>query len=407
MAAGSGRGGRGRAAVSWNGIEKMADEIFTERLLRLAHAVMLALGIYLIGRDYLVGFGTAGQPMGRDFSCFWSAGRMVLDGGVLDVFNPHSLSIFQENYPGGPQGKLSPWFYPPLLLLYIACAFALLPYKLAYVVYLVLSTGIYYGVARRLFPLVKPMYIFGFPAFWYNLLSGQNGLLTAVLLVGGLVYLVRSQITAGILLGLLSFKPQLCLALPVFLLLERRWQAILTGTMTLAALVAMSTVFWGTGVWWAFLDGLKEAQTYNQSGDMMTPDAFAHLYGSLKVIGLSHSVAMALNYTFAAVAGGAAIRIWLLPYDQTVKFAAVILMTLLLPPHLLYYDFVATGAVIIWLWRYELLRPALVLLWIAPFIWPFFGMLGVPLFTIAAGALLFQLSRVSVGVHATGTVHRQ
>jgi alpha-1,2-mannosyltransferase len=378
----------------------MTDEIFTERLLRLANTVIIALGIYLICRDLFVGLGADGEPIGRDFSCFWSAGRMALDGLVLDIFDPKSMMKLHETYLDGPQGRLAPWFYPPLLLLYISCAFALLPYKLAYFVYLSLSGLAYFVVTRRLFPTIKPLHIMGFPAFWYNLISGQNGLITAILLIGGLLFLARNQTVAGILMGLMSFKPQLCLALPVFLLLERRWLTILSGSITFAALAALSTLIWGPAVWGAFLTGLKEAQSYNQSGNMMTPNAFAHLYGTLKVIGLSHSTAMVLNYTFAAAAGCATIRIWLLPYDQTVKFAGVILMTLLLPPHLLYYDFVATGAVIIWLWRYENLRPALLLLWVSPYIWPFFGTIGVPLFSIAAAALLYQLSRMSAAVSA-------
>jgi alpha-1,2-mannosyltransferase len=369
----------------------MLNEILTDRVLRTAHSVMLALGLFLVGREAYTGTDLAQQALGRDFASFWTAGRMVLDGHSLAIFDPQAMTSFQLTLSDGPAGRLSPWFYPPLLLLYVSCVFALVPYKLAYLLYLASSVAVFYLVTRRLFPAVKPLYIISFPAFWYNLLSGQNGLLTAVIIVTGLLWLTTRPATAGAVLALLSFKPQLCLALPVFLLLERRWQTILAGAITGLALVALSTALWGTPIWSAFLAGLHDAQRYNQSGTSMPPHAFAHLFGMLKTMGLSQVTAMTLNYVFVAVASAAAIRTWFLPHAQTVKFASFVLLTLLLPPHLLFYDFVVTGAVIVWLWPDERLRPALIMLWIAPFVWPLFTRIGIPLFPLATALLLIQL----------------
>jgi alpha-1,2-mannosyltransferase len=374
----------------------MLNELISDKLLRITHTVMLSLGIFLVVRELFAGIGPNQQPLGRDFACFWSAGRMVLDGHILAIFDPQAMTKFQQVYLDGPQGQLAPWFYPPLLLLYISCVFALLPYKLAYFVYIVISVAAFYGVTRRLFPAIKPLYFLSFPAFWYNLVSGQNGLLTAIILVFGLLSLAKQPWLSGFVIALLSYKPQLCLAVPVFLLIERRWPTILAGSATLVALIGFSTAMWGSAIWPAFLNGLQAAQTYNQTGHMMPPHAFAHLYGSLKVLGFDHATAMAVNYMFAAALGCMAIRIWLLPYERSIKLAAVVLMTLLLPPHLIYYDFVVTGAAIAWLWPNENLRPTLILLWFAPFIWPPFGSLGIPLFSIAAALLFYQLTVLSL-----------
>jgi alpha-1,2-mannosyltransferase len=268
-----------------------------------------------------------------------------------------------------------------------------MPYQLAYFVYLAVSVGGYYFLARRFFPSTKPLYIIAFPAFWFNLFSGQNGLLTAVILVGGLIALQKQPRSAGFILALLSFKPQFCLALPIFLLIERRTQTIAAGVLTLGLLLVMSTLIWGTAVWQYFFDGLSAAVKYNQMGTNERHEIQAHFYGTLRAIGLHHGSAMTLNYVFAAVAGCAAIRIWLQPHAATVKHAVVIIMTLLLPPHLLYYDFVVTGAVVVWLWPYEKLRPALVLLWFAPVMWPVLGKIGIPQLPVAAAMLLYQINR--------------
>jgi alpha-1,2-mannosyltransferase len=374
----------------------MLKRFLDDDLLRIPHIALLLLGMSLIIAGIYAGYnqplGLYFQPMGMDFFCFWSAGRLTLDGHIQDIFDPKALAIFQQHYLNAPEGWSLPWFYPPLLLLFISCAFALLPYKAAYFVYLLISIGGYYVLARRFFPSIRPLYVLSFPAFWFNLLSGQNGMLTALILIGGLLALTRQPTAAGMILGLMSYKPQLCLAIPVFLIMERRWRTIVVGTVTFFGLVALSTVVWGPAVWTAFFAGLRTAQDFNQTGNSIRPESLAHLYGTLKTIGVDHRTALIANYLFAALAGCAAIRIWLRSDDETVKYSVVILMSLLLPPHLMYYDFVVTGAVIAWLWPRENLRLALVILWWAPFMWPVMAKIGVPLYPLAAAMLLYRLA---------------
>jgi alpha-1,2-mannosyltransferase len=366
-----------------------------EDLLRVPHIVLLIVGVSLVIWGIIAGYnvplGRFSQPMGMDFYCFWSAGRLAMDGRVLDIFDPATLATFQQHYLGAPEGWSLPWFYPPLLLLFVSCVFALMPYKLAYFAYLLLSLSAYFLLTRRFFPKIRPLYILSFPAFWFNLLSGQNGLLTAVLLIGGLSALTQKPTRAGMLLGLLSYKPQLCLALPVFLIVERRWRTIAAGITTFLAIIMLATVVWGPGVWSAFVTGLANAQKFNHDGDTVRPASLATLYGTLKTVGLDHRTAMIANYVFAALAGCAAILIWLKSDETNVKYAVLILMSLLLPPHLMYYDFVVTGAVIAWLWPKEHLRPALVLLWWAPIMWPVAAPLGIPIFPLATAILITQL----------------
>jgi alpha-1,2-mannosyltransferase len=332
------------------------------------------------------------QPMGKDFFCFWSAGRMVLDGKILDIFSPKALAVFQQAYLNAPADFSIPWFYPPLLLLYVSCAFALLPYKVAYLTYLLISAAAYFLLARRFFPAVKAVYIVCFPAFWFNLISGQNGLLTAILLTCGLICLTSRPVLAGSILAGLSYKPQLCLAVPIFLVVEKRVATIAAGTLTFLGLVGLSTLLFGMSVWSAFLDGVQEARNFNHLSGQVRYESFAQLYGSLRVMGVDHALATQLNYGFAALAALAAIRFWRRSHHQTETYAIVILLSLLLAPHLIFYDFVATGAVIVWLWHRPNLRPALGLIWAAPFIWPFLGAYGVPMLSLAATWILLQLN---------------
>ncbi len=366
-------------------------------LLRVPHIALLLLGVSLIAGGIYMGYDTPlglfSQPMGMDFYCFWSAGRLAIEGRVLDIFDPKVLATFQQSALGAPEGWSLPWFYPPLLLLFISAGFALLPYKLAYFAYLLISIGGYYALTRRYFPTLKPLYILSFPAFWFNLLSGQNGLLSAVILIGGLLAMTPRPLIGGLILAALSFKPQLCFALPVFLLVERRWQTIFAGALALLALVLAATAAWGPAVWSAFTNGLQVAQDFNQLGTKVRPESLAHLYGTLKTVGFAHHTAMVANYVFAALAFCVGLRIFLRTADQSIKFSIIILSTLLLSPHLMHYDLVVTGAVIAWLWPRENLRTALVILWWAPVMWPFVAKLGIPQLPLATALLLFHLNK--------------
>ena len=59
-----------------------------------------------------------------------------------------------------------------------------------------------------------------------NIGHGQNGFLTAALLGGALVVLDRRPILAGILIGLLVYKPQYGLMIPIVLAVSGRWRAL-------------------------------------------------------------------------------------------------------------------------------------------------------------------------------------
>jgi alpha-1,2-mannosyltransferase len=387
----------------------MTNQTLSEAALTALNLVALMFGTLLLSQSLLNMnleiTGQSAQPVGKDFFCFWSAGRLALAGHAADIFNPRALAAFQQSYLAAPDGVSIPWFYPPLLLLYISCAFALLPYKVAYVVFLLVSSIAFVLLTRRYFPSVRTLHIVAFPAFWFNALSGQNGLLTAIILIGGLICLHSKPLVAGGVFAALSYKPQLCFAIPIFLLVERRYETIIAGAIALAALMALSTGLFGTAIWPAFIDGIQEARTFNHLSGNIKYESFAQLYGSLRVIGIGHDLATGLNYAFAAVATAAAIRFWLYANNQSEKHAVVILLSLLLAPHLIYYDFVVTGAAIVWLWHRAGLRPALGMIWAAPFIWPFVAPYGIPIFPTAATMILIQLNRTIRSLRSEPPVH--
>ena len=93
-----------------------------------------------------------------------------------------------------------------------------------------------------------------FPAVFVNLGHGHNGFLTAALLGFALVNLDRRPVVAGILFGLLAYKPQFGLMIPLVLLATGRWRTMLAAAATVAALALAVTLAFGLDTWRAFFD---------------------------------------------------------------------------------------------------------------------------------------------------------
>src|SRR6516165_12782915 len=100
-----------------------------------------------------------------------------------------------------------------------------------------------------------------FPATFVNIGHGQNGFFTAALLGGALHLLDRRPLIAGVLIGLLAYKPQFGMLIPIALIAAWRWNTIAAAIATIATLIAISFLTLGSGVWHAFADSTNFTQT--------------------------------------------------------------------------------------------------------------------------------------------------
>src|SRR5579884_4107717 len=217
----------------------------------------LAAGVCVAGLEigYLLyspmPYDMLGYAVGRDFANTWVGGKLALSGAPAPYFGVKAYNqLFADIfYPGYP---FHIWSYPPHILLFI-WPWALLPYLPAYVLYCAVGLLLYILVVRdgetrpaRLLLLAVA------PAVTMNIWTGQNGFLTAALLLGGLLQLERRPVLAGVMFGLLTVKPQLGVLLPIALLLTGRWRTIAAAAATAVALVALTTAIYGASVWTAY-----------------------------------------------------------------------------------------------------------------------------------------------------------
>jgi len=227
---------------------------------------LVAIAVLVAGSAGLIFLATTahgvvdfkGRPLGTDFSSFYAAGTLALEGHTVSVYNV-ALHYAREQALFGPATPYYAWFYPPFFLLPMA-ALALLPYVPALLLWEAASFAGYLLAMRalireaglvphRLWLLLAT----AFPPVLINFGHGQNGLLSAALLSGALALLPRLPLAAGVLFGLMAYKPQFGLLIPLALFAGGNWRAILAAVATIALLMSITTAVLGIDVWQAFL----------------------------------------------------------------------------------------------------------------------------------------------------------
>jgi hypothetical protein len=146
------------------------------------------------------------------------------------------------------------------------------------------------------------------PAAAVNLAFGQNGFLTAALLIGGVRLAPSWPVTGGILLGLLAYKPQFGLLIAIALIAAGLWRTALAAALAVAAAVVASLLAFGLEPWTAWVGAMPDfvamVDSYRASLLHLMPTALANMLA----IGASDRLAEGIQF---AVTGAAAAAVWL------------------------------------------------------------------------------------------------
>lgn len=87
------------------------------------------------------------------------------------------------------------------------------------------------------------------PAVLWAIPGGQTSVLQGSILLGA-VLLMQRPVAAGLLFGIaLCLKPQLALAFPLLLAINRRWDVVLTTIATVAGITILSAAIFGAHQW--------------------------------------------------------------------------------------------------------------------------------------------------------------
>lgn len=295
-----------------------------------------------------------GQPIGTDFSNVYAAGTLTWQGRAADAYSPALQHAAEKAVFGGREVPFYGWHYPPFFLA-IAVLVAAVPYAFGLAIWLAASFAAYLAVIRAILPRPETLLVAAaFPAVFVNVGHGQNGFLTAALLGGALHFLDRRPWLAGMLIGLLAYKPQFGVLIPIALLAGGRWRTIGAAATTVAALVAISFAMLGGGIWQAFADSMNFTQTVVLEQGGTGWQKIQSIFAAVRAWGASVPVAYAVQCSLLAMLAASLAWLWHSDAAFELKAAALALGSLLATPYVLDYDLVVLAVAIAFFARHGL-----------------------------------------------------
>lgn len=363
---------------------------------------VLAFSFVLTQREGIIDrTGAEERAIGSDFINVYAAGVLANQGdapAAYDWQKHHAVEIAVAGKDIGYYG----WHYPPFFL-FLAQAFAKMPYLPALAVWQITSFAAALGVMYALFPRRETLLLtLAFPAFFINLGHGQNAFLTAALLGGFLLYLPKRPWLAGVLLGLLAYKPQFGVLIPIALLAGGYWRTLISASIMVGGMIALSIAAFGVEIWQAFYDSLPLTKTIvlEQGGTgfhkIQSVFAAVRLWGGSVAFGYIMQGAMQIALTVLTI------YCWRRKstLDYPLKAAILVISSMLFSPYILDYDLFALAPALVLLVQRGLNqgfapfeKTLLFLVWLMPFCTrPLAEQAFVPLGVISMMLLLWRLS---------------
>lgn len=328
-----------------------------------------------IGLDYLA--------PGSDWMILYGTVRLAIHSQLQLTLDSHAFasyinSSFVQFLPH--QMDYRPWVYPPSFLV-ILWPFGLLGFTGSYAAFEILSaallvTALLVRSDRPLSAKWVCLAALACPAASINVVDGQCGFLVAGLLVLGFRLLPVRPIFAGALLGLVTFKPQFGLMVPVALLALREWRGVAGATLSSLGLITLSVVMlgWQPWLWWIG----HAAFSYGQAGSEWA--SFERVWGNsvyacASLLGASPGVALVAQLMAVATAAGSVFIAYSRPREADIRLAILLVAAVLAAPHSSCYDelLLVLGGML-WFGQLHAARlmdaVLLLLLWLAPLLGP-------------------------------------
>jgi Glycosyltransferase family 87 len=336
--------------AGWSDTLRSGAWLTRERVRLVALALLITS---VIGAGFLIATSDGlndrfDRPLGTDFSNVYAAGSHVLDGNAAAPFDPR-LQYDREKEIFGAKTAFFGWHYPPFFL-GLAALLALMPYALSLALWQGVTLILYLLAMRSVVAPPLPLkgevirdrmwllLALAFPAVFVNLGQGHNGFLTTALIGSALALIDRRPLIAGVLIGLLAYKPQFGLLIPLVLAVSGRWRTFAAAAVTVALLALAVTLAFGVDVWTAFLASTKFTRLVILEQGATGWYKIQSVFSWVRMWGGGIDLAYALQGTVTILVAAALAWLWRSPAAYPLKAAALLIGTLLATPYSLDYD---------------------------------------------------------------------
>lgn len=355
-----------------------------------------------IGLDY--------NTLGTDWMVFYGAIRSVLDGNASLVFDGDRFTaLLNTTFTDWLSKPLEfrPWAYPPSFLV-LLLPFAPLGFFGSYVAFQVVSAALMAatlrlnaaGAGSSGFLLAMALLC---PASAINVMDGQAVFLVVALIVAGLGLLEQRPVLCGLTMGLLTFKPQFFVLVPLALIAAGQWRALWAAGLSALALAVASGLIFGWDLWLRWYPLMVE--------NLVNPDAKWIEYGRLwgnsvyacaSLLGAPQRLASAIQLLATILAAASVVLAFRARLSTMEKTAVFLTATVLAAPHSGPYDQVLlVVAAAYWLMTQGPAQPSwgwtlMFMIWLVPIISPpllFAPSRLAPLLTVTLIALVLRRAR--------------
>ena len=335
--------------------ERAAGALLAKPVVLIAFALAVAHAVFLAA-FWVDGLWADRTGAPSDFVAVWAAGKLASAGHPAAVYDWGVHKLVEQTAVAHAFTGYFGFHYPPTFL-FVAVALSMLSYATAYTVW-ALGTFPAYLIAIRSIVGDRIGYLLAaaFPAVLANFTIGQNGFVTAGLIGGTLVLMRQRPIAAGVLLGLLTFKPHLGLLFPIALIAGREWRVLVTATIVALAMAAASWLVFGADTWQAFVGNIGHTSQAFLSDGSADWRKLQTVFGLTRSLGGTEPLAWSLQAIVTLAAAGAVAALWRSAVQFEIKAAALGTGLMLATPYLYTYDLVALAVPLAFLFRLGLTR---------------------------------------------------
>lgn len=286
-----------------------------------------------------------------DFASFYAAGKLAA-AGTPELAYDQAAHLAAEREATYAHIDYLYFYYPPVFLL-ICVLLAHLSYLPAFYLFQFATLVPYLLVGRATLRergwagwllLLTP------PAAYWTFGLGQNAFLTAALFGAGLLLVDRRPVVAGILLGLICYKPHFGLLIPIALAAGGHWRAFAGAAASVLAVVALSMGVFGYETWHTYVLLAMGAQGSYEDG-VIELAAFITPFGGARLMGIPVAVSYAIQGFATLVAAVAVGYVWRRKLSLPIRAATLASATLVAIQVALLYDMMLSAIAIFWLIR--------------------------------------------------------
>lgn len=287
-------------------------------------------------------------PASTDFVSFYAAGALVNAGTPQRIYD-QAAHYAAEQRATAPGIKYNYFYYPPTFAL-LCALLARLPYLAAFAVFQAIGFALYLLIMaaiageRRWSALLPAV---AFPPVLWNIGLGQTAFLTAVLFGAATLFVERRPLVAGLLFGLVSYKPHFGLLIPVALAAGGHWRAFTGATIAAAGLAALSLLLLGGATWMAFFAAAAKAEPVYAG--IVNIAGYVTPFGAVRVLGGRPAIAYAMQFIVTACVLIVVARAWAGGATLPARAAVLCAGTIIATPLTMWYDLLLAAVASAWL----------------------------------------------------------